>query len=199
MLACALFRNGTATEVSADGKRALPPIANLSEWATGPAALSSGSRNNDANDDDDDDGDGDDDSVAGAAASETGAAATRPDRPDPQAKGQVSVSADVEAAMAMVKELGYLPGTLGVHIARMRNETEGADAEASVYVFGTELLEAHHAELLDGMRVPQVRRTTGRLVLADAHTLSQLRTRELLVMTQRRLMLQLFSSPSPSA
>jgi hypothetical protein len=199
VLACALFRNGTATEVSADGKRALPPIANLSEWATGPAALSSGSRNNDANDDDDDDGDGDDDSVAGAAASETGAAATRPDRPDPQAKGQVSVSADVEAAMAMVKELGYLPGTLGDHIARMRNETEGAiDAEASVYVFGTELLEAHHAELLDGMRVPQVRRTTGRLVLADAHTLSQLRTRE--QMTQRRrLMLQLFSSPSPSA
>ena len=184
--------------MSADGKRALPPIANLSEWATGPAALSSGSRNNDANDDDDDDGDGDDDSVAGAAASETGAAATRPDRPDPQAKGQVSVSADVEAAMAMVKELGYLPGTLGDHIARMRNETEGADAEASVYVFGTELLEAHHAELLDGMRVPQVRRTTGRLVLADAHTLSQLRTRE--QMTQRRrLMLQLFSSPSPSA
>jgi hypothetical protein len=97
-----------------------------------------------------------------------------------------------------VKELGYLPGTLGEHIARMRSETEGADAEASVYVFGTELLEAHHAELLDGMRVPQVRRTTGRLVLADAHTLSQLRTRE--QMTQRRrLMLQLFSSPSPSA
>lgn len=142
-------------EVSANGSRQLPPIGNLSHWTTtGPAALRAAR------------------TVDEMKGSESGDDVTNSLETN-QAQKHASYNAEVvgtgasedasglalsdteETAMALVKEIGYLPGTLGEHIARMRRETEAPGAEAAAYVFGTELLEAHHAELLDGMAIPR--------------------------------------------
>jgi hypothetical protein len=119
-------------EVFGDGSRQLPPIGNLSDWtAARPAALR-GARASEVAANGPDSGDEssntnpvaknqaemhrlENTNVLGKGASDDGSGLARPH--------------DVEAAMALVKEIGYLPGTLGEHIARMRSESEGSSAE----------------------------------------------------------------------
>ena len=125
-------------EVFGDGSRQLPPIGNLSDWtAARPAALRAARASEVADSvreypNGPDSGDEssntnpvaknqaemhrlENTNVLGKGASDDGSGLARPH--------------DVEAAMALVKEIGYLPGTLGEHIARMRSESEGSSAE----------------------------------------------------------------------
>ena len=57
------------------------------------------------------------------------------------------------AAAALVREHGWLPGSVGAQLVAMRHEAE--EGVARTYVFGSELLEQHHGELLAGMRIPR--------------------------------------------
>lgn len=133
---CALCRAwlSVAPEVSANGSRSLPPLGNLSHWpATGPAALSAASPTEagdlpkQAN------------SEGSPISSHLGSNRQEPvrslqnanqeKRRIPDRAAGVAIPQDVEAAMALVKELGYLPGTLGEHIARMRSEVEAISGE----------------------------------------------------------------------
>ena len=85
----------------------------------------------------------------GSSISDPGSVGGRP--------GSLSVApwgGDAAASLEMVKETGWLPGTFGGQLEAMRYETEHG-GEAKTYVFGSELLEQHHADLLKGMKVPR--------------------------------------------
>ena len=115
-------------EVSADGSRQLPSIGNLSHWTVaGPAALraarTSGVKGpNDTGDESNNRHPGVK-TQAQMRPLENMETGTSDDASD------LAIPHDIEAAMALVKEIGYLPGTLGEHIARMRSESEASSAE----------------------------------------------------------------------
>lgn len=120
MACCASLWAVVLAEVSADGTRQMPPLGNLSNWAAvGPAAIyaaRTGIGAESVGKDMDTSVNGDDPrSLSQADASD-----------DPSG---LVVPHDVEAAMELVQKIGYLPGTLGEHVARMRTETESPSAE----------------------------------------------------------------------
>eukprot|EP01043_Picozoa_sp_COSAG02_P058356 COSAG02_NODE_7249_length_3096_cov_5.109073_1_plen_138_part_00 len=122
-------------EVFGDGSRQLPPIGNLSAWtAAGPAALRAARASEVAGSVREYPNGGDESSNTHPVAKNQ-AEMHRLETMNDVGKGASDDESglarphDVEAAMALVKEIGYLPGTLGEHIGRMRSESEGSSAE----------------------------------------------------------------------
>ena len=119
-------------ETDAQGRKAAPPIANLTD---GPAALADGEE------------------AEPAARRLEGESAVAGRGSPGGGAGGLSAQWAGDDATALVREHGWLPGSVGAQLAAMRREAE--EGVARTYVFGSELLEQHHDELLAGMRIPR--------------------------------------------
>jgi hypothetical protein len=132
---CAVLWTTVLAEVFADGSRQLPPIGNLSHWtASGPAALRAARTTEVKGPDSRGESNNRHLGVRNQAQMRRleNTNAVRTGVSD-DVSG-LAIPDDVEAALALVKEIGYLPGTLGEHIARMRSESEGSSAEVCACV-----------------------------------------------------------------